>query len=494
MFKLNIKLIVAVLIMLVVAGGVLYAGPNFIYSPQREATASLFLSDADVFMNPRNYTALNFNRWFGLISFFGNHGDFGNNSMAQIGFATRFGNLYTAFFYGGNAFRIAPNSYTEKEDPFFGRTIKSYVTEPGSQFGSFRPRNEFAVLVGVADMGFRFSFVSTYQIRNLNENIVIGDEFGIGGLDYYKAFRNEFGRLNPEFAWGMTSDLTAIGIRPHLYVNMDFFRDYQRFEKYTGPDLSDGTDGDVIGRSNNNISLDLTAALGRLRLVRNEAFEFGLDLWYTLGLKVFDNEFNYFDGDRNRIGKIMGNYDPDNGIFEERSEISHVITPKIYTIIPRDKISFSAEFGLTVGYSNVISTGMAIKTDDTSGLLVRDGEDTNTTSLSFAPVLNFGMIWEIVPERFFINAGSHISFGNLILGTTETANFIQGERDPDNPDTKIINNTFEGARTELSLGITFNPSSNLSLQAMSGVETDGNIINVFDGLTTFSKLLVTMKF
>jgi len=490
MFRQNINFYIIAVILLVIATGV-HAGPNFITSPQKEATAGQFWSDADLFMSPGRYSALEFNKIFSVVSFYGNHADFGNNSMAQLGAATKFGNLYTAFYYGGNALNIAPHIYTETQNPFFGsKTIRSYQIEPGDDFDGFNPRNEIAVLFGFADMGFRVSFVSTYQVRNLNEDIVVRMS------EYYKSFQNEYGSLNPEIAWGMTKDLTPIGIKPHVYLDVDFFRDYKKYEEYSGSSPADGTYGEFVERSNNMINLGLTAAMGAINLVKNDSFTLGLDLWYSLRMSLFDNEYSYLEDSKFKIGNIKGVYDFFDDVLEERSEIRHSVTPYLFAFLPGERISFSAELGLGLGFGSFISTEVGILAGSSGASLEKNGLDISTSWIGFNPTLKLGMQWAIVPQKFFLNAGSHISFGSFTLGTIETSSYVNGAKDSDVPDTKEIVSLFNGASTSLNIGVTFNPSINLSLQAMCGVDAGTNDISIFDtgGLAAFSKILVSLKF
>ncbi|MCL2880237.1 MAG: hypothetical protein FWF29_08345, partial [Treponema sp.] len=93
----------ALLILLPSLNAKLYPDPLLISSPQNTSTAGRFNSDTDNFLSPRNYSGVNFDKWLGLISFSSGQKEYNYNEMAQLGFAAKFGGVYTAAYYGGNA-------------------------------------------------------------------------------------------------------------------------------------------------------------------------------------------------------------------------------------------------------------------------------------------------------------------------------------------------------------------------------------------------------
>jgi hypothetical protein len=129
--------------------------------------------------------------------------------------------------------------------------------------------------------------------------------------------------------------------------------------------------------------------------------------------------------------------------------------------------------------------------------LVKDGDEENVSIFSFNPILRLGLQWAIVPDKFYLNAGSSIEFFRLGLETTTTDNYTQGTKN-DGSTVEAIDRSFGGASTKLMLGFTVNPTANLGVQAMSGIDTSNNV-SVFStsassGLAVFSKIMVTLKF
>ncbi|MCL2880238.1 MAG: hypothetical protein FWF29_08350 [Treponema sp.] len=495
MVVLQKKLILPMVICLaLISLGNLYASPNFMVSPQWEASAGQFWGDADQFMDPRGYVTVEFDKWFGAVSFYGNHQDFSQTAMAQLGFATRFGGIYTGVYYNGNAWNMPQYSYSESQEGagFFASTkmMKSFTVLPEINT-TYRLHNEAAVLIGVADMGFRLSYVSTHRIRNLSEDFKAGD-------DYYRSFRDEYGSINPELAWGMAKDLIdGKGLKPHVYIDTNFFRDFQALEQYKA---GGGTYGNQINNSQNYFTLGLTASTGNFSLVKKDSFDFGCNLWYVMNLQMYNNEYPYQDaaGTYHAGKNLKGTYDGTS--ITGRSMNTHTITPYLYSNWSGEKLSLSAEFSLGFGFGNAKDTAMALKAgSETQGILVKEGADNNTSGFSFSPVLNAGMQWAIISDKLFLNAGAGVGFGYMVFTTVKTVNYDQGAKDNSIPDSTTFTRNFYPASTTLSAGITFNPVKNLGLQAMCGIDSGTNYISIFDttaarGFFTFSKLLVTLKF
>ncbi|MCL2762875.1 MAG: hypothetical protein FWD36_06705 [Treponema sp.] len=502
--------------LLLIAGIGLYAAgpevaPQFVKSSERQASAGQFWSDPDMFINPKLYTEVDFDKWFGFIAF----SPFNNLShSAQFGVATQFGDLYTALYYGGNMWRLGAHSYIEEEADFYNmgkKTVKRYASEAQiNRLNSSTQKsdiyNEVALLFGIADMGFRLAFASDFQARSVNEDFMVGGSATDPSARFYKNFSDAKGWLTPQLAWGMTKGLTDRGIQPHVYVDFGFNRDYRKYEQYKyaqiniadendPPDLVDKYySAEVIERSNNSFNVGLTAAAGGLSLVEQNGFTFGLDLWYVLGLTTYNNEYNFGNPDEPGSGKnYKGKYTTGGSLAEEGGH-GHNVIPYLYAFWEGGKVKLSAELGLNAGFGG--SRHLGLKADN-SGKLIQDGPADKTGYFSFNPTLDLGMQWAIVAEKFFLNAGCGIDFGGPTLSTTKTEIYTDGKKENIPVATKK-EREFDGAATTLTLGVTFNPVKNIGLQAMCGVSTSNNGINVFsdsaDGLFVFSQILAIIKF
>ena len=466
----------AIIALLTLTGGSLYASPYLFTSAQKEATATQFWGDADLFLSPNGYTSVEFDKWFGAVSF--QSRAFTNQTqMMQLGFASQFGDLYAALYFGGNTFASFREEFYEKDE----NGKKVYLTMPLLPSSGASPHNEASVLIGIADMGFRLSYVHSYRARKLNE------QFSALSIEY-ESFTDEYGSMNPEIAWGMTKELIpGKGIRPHAYIDLDFFRDYQK---------SDTGSGDEIDHSNNEFTLGVTAAAGYFSLFKQNGFDFGLDLWYTLNLKMFNNEYTPSPGEIVTFtGKYrqVGNAPDPNSDYYAIGYNGHWLTPYVYAAWSGGKLELSAELGLGLG----LTSEKGMQFDLSGNTPIKEGFGLITISFLFTPSLDLGVKWAIVPDKFYLNAGSSIKILDLGLNTTTIDTYVADEKSDDT--TKGISNTFAGASTSLLLGFTFNPTVNLGVQAMSGINADTNNISVFNtnaanGLAVFSKIMVTLKF
>jgi len=492
MEKKNTKLFMAaaLIALLTVAGGSLYASPSLFNSPQKQATATQFWSDADLFLSPKSYTGVEFDKFFGAVSFQSDMFTASPTQMMQLGFATQFGGLYTALYYGGNTFGAFPDEIYQEKD---GKRIY-----PGPGLPSLfknamnHPHNEVAVLIGIADiMGFRISYVHSYRSRKLTDFYADGD--------LYDSFTDEYGSINPEIAWGMAKPFLDNGIQPHVYVDLDFFRDNRKYDEGDGELIVKRKNGpNSPGTSSNNeFTLGFTAALGGFSLFEQNGFDFGIDLWYTLSLKTFNNEYTP-DPDDPSIVAYKGKYhqvgntpDSDNDYYRVGYN-DHLVTPYLYASWSGGKLKLSAELGLGLGFTGEKGTQF----DMTGNAPVKDGFDFSAFTFSFNPNLDLGLQWAIVPDKFYLNVGSGIKFFDLAVKTSTIDTYDAGDKDGD--PVKEVDKTFGGAVTSLMLGFTFNPTVNLGVQAMSGIDINTNNVNVFKtdatGLAVFSQIMVTLKF
>ena len=493
-------------VLLAVAGNA-YASPLLISSPQKRTTAGRFAGAADDFLSPRGYAGVVFDKWFSVFSFMedrstGPATDFENNEMAQLGFAARFGGLYTAVYYGGNAWKNLGTTsdgniynYTEQQVNFFStdRTMRVYDSEPLLDTARFyRIYNEAALLIGFADMGFRLAYASNYQSFKLDEDF--GVSAGIANLEFYKSYQTDFGRINPEITWGMARDFfPGLGVKPELKVDLNFFRNYYKTEKYA----ADGsTRGAEIVRSENYLDLGIGAALGGVTLHQADSFKLSADLEYSLRLLMYDNEYSYLNAAGSyEIGKFKGQR-RNNGNLEDDSQNAHTVVPSLSASWSRDRLSLASRLGLDMVITGRNDSTLKVKTGSFDGTLVKDGPEEKTNVFQFNPVLDLGMRWELISGTLILNAGGVIRFGGLNLTSIQRKSYTQDVEDASA--FKQITNRFTGASTSLLLGLTLNPSANIGFHVVCGVNTGTNAVTVFDtsrnGFMSFANVLATVQF
>ena len=381
--------------------------------------------------------------------------------------------------------------------------------------------NEFSVLLGVADMGFKLYYLTTFQSLSLNDFMFkspAGDEY------FYKSFREEFGHVNPGFAWGMAKDLVPErGLRPVVNVDLNFGRWDERWEDYddAGTPL-----GQRVRYGQNRLVLGTSLGLGGFTVYnrkimenpaeyRNEQneqkekvksdFKLNVDLEYGIKVHFYDNDYSYFHaGDElNRIKRAKGSrvVNTSELIVYDINQLEHKLFPSLTAIWTGHRLGLASRLGVEFGAAKVTETRKELHPElgNLDGSLVKSGVDRTKTDYAINPKLDLAMKWEMVPEKLFLNAGGAIRFFRVDFMSEERTTYsytvLEGEV-ADRKETEV-RNTFEPAQTILSLGVTFNPTKNIGLQATLGIAS--NTVNVFhinpnDGFFNFSNILLTVKF
>jgi hypothetical protein len=456
-------------------------------SPQSTATEGRYRSNADDFIRPDNYSGVKFDKWFGMASFLW---DANSDAIATVGFATKISNVYLGGFYTGNFWAGAPpNNYTERQFPddavpAGGVAGKTYNVYPAIS-AIPNPVNNAAVLVGVADMGFRLTYRTNFQSFK-ESNIVTEDQL-------YKNYEAQGGYIAPQIAWAMAKNLIEKGIRPYATVDLVFERDYQKTE------AAGGISGTNVGYSLNHFDPSLGLGLGGYHFYNKNGFRATADFDYVLTLNIYDNEYSYVEDDKYKTGTIKGTYSPGSNPLLEKSYVSNLFTPSLAGSWSRDRLAlrFKLNFPMAVIYQEQNSMYL-----DSANKLIRNGWSESATAFTFRPDLRLAMQYKIVPDRLTLNAGARIQATTLIQRTRDRTNYNNGDEVGSE---KVHDNAFGdneggGSRfvSRFHLGPTFNFTENAWVEASTGVSGafgDG-AIDVFapGGLFSFGSILVVLKF
>jgi len=460
-------------------------------SPQSTATQGRIRSAADDFMRPDAYTNVRFENWFGMVSY-------ARNNMAALGFATKVGDLYIGTFYNGSFWaNVDPFDYTESTKDWLATENKSgVITYDTFGFTQPRPFNQFAVLVGVADMGFRFTLSTTLQTFSAEDAFINGAET--------KSVDMAQGVISPQIAWSMTKNLMDNGIRPYFIVDLGFNKDYRKGQAYSF-DASDGdgvwkTMDEKVEHSNNFFEPKFSLGLGGFTVANKNNWRTSVDLDYVLTLRSYSNEFNYTSADtftNNSIGEIAGTFGSSG--LQKISYNSHLITPSVSGSWNGDKLRLRAKLNLNLGFENTDTTDMYVIYSETTGLsdgvLGKDGDDKLVSKFTFNPDLRLAAQWQLA-SKLFLNAGGRIQARAVEVTTTTNEVYDENVLVP-NSASESVKTTYGAAQVQLTLGATLNATDNLSFEASSGV-TSANGLNTFstgsDGLFHFTSLLATLRF
>jgi hypothetical protein len=460
---------------------------NLWTSPQSTTTEGRYRSNTDDFIRPDSYAGVKFNRWFGMVSFLS---DENNSGIATVGLAFKVKKVYIGTFYSGNLWANAPaNNYIEGEPataPNGGKDGHAYdVYDSISVSETSNPVNNFALLIGLADMGFRITYRTNYQSFE-KRNIVTEDQL-------YKNYQEESGYMAPQIAWAMAKDLTKNGIRPYVTIDLVFNRDYQEM-RTAGVD-ADGISGKKIGRSLNHLDPIFATGMGGYTFYNADGFKASCDLDYVLTLNIYDNEYSYVEDGVYKTGKIRGTYSPGSNAYVQEFFMSNLLTPSISGSWSEDRLALKFKFNLPLMFSNRRQDSMGL--EENSGNLIYHGDSNAITTFTFRPDLRLAMQYKIIPNRLILNTGARIQTTAITRETVNQENYTNHER---NYGRKIHQNSFGGTFvSRFSIGPTFNFTENFWVEATTGVTNaygNSETIDVFapGGLFSFGSILVALKF
>jgi hypothetical protein len=460
-------------------------------SPQSSVTEGRFRSNADDFIRPDAYTGVKFNKWFGMASFLWAGEETSTDMIATVGFATKVNNVYIGAFYTGNMWDgLKNNDYSEEvpsTTPIGGVAGKVYNCYPSINIAA-DPGNNFAILIGVADMGFRLTYRTNYQWFNENDIVYKGQ--------LYKNYQTDIGYLAPQIAWAMAKDLTNNGIRPYAAIDLVFYREYIKTAK-----AGDSVSGEEIKISKNRFDPSLSAGLGGYTFYNKDGFKGSFDVDYVLTFNIYDNEYSYIDGGKYKTAKIKGtNNDNTNPLMEEFS-MSNSLTPSLSGSWSKDALAVKIKLNLPLTLSSKEKNSVDL--NPATHKPFYNGQNESSTIFTFRPDIRLAMQYKIVPNRLTLNVGARIQASTLKFETIEQTNYsatgvLQDKK-------KYHNSKFrkEDASSDFTssfkIGPTFNFSENAWVEASTGISKafGEGAVKVFDpedGLFSFGNITFVLKF
>jgi hypothetical protein len=466
-------------------------------SPTSDASQTLYRSTADDFIRPDSYLSAGIDKWFAMTSF-------ASNNTVSIGYANKSEKLFLGLYYGGSFWAniTVPNS-TETIGFWLGSPdskVKTYTLAGADPLGT-NPNNRIGVLIGVADMGFRLSYYTTYEMFSVNENSRIG-------ANSYASYKREDGIIDPQIAWSMAKNLTDNGIKPWATINLYFYRDYTESEPYDNVAPYDKLSKQVT-ISQNYFSPELRLGLGGLTVVKKDSFSGAVDLQYLLNIINYDdNQYSYpGDDGKYKTSKFSGYFTGNPDSFTQRAgDIYNTVTPSFTGTWSGEKLGLKFRLNLPLSFNNekvtqvwVDQTNGALKkgTYDPVGDAPYDGYDRVTDTFGFQPNLQLAARWQL-HQKLTLNVGGSIGLGNISVATRKDDIYNDDSKVPNSSSTTVTT-TFGTTTNRLYLGAAFTPTDYLTFEAASGVSNNTtNAVNTFQAGTTglfyFYNLLVSLKF
>ena len=447
-------------------------------SPQNKATQGLFRSDADIFIRPDKFSEVDFDSFYSMISF-------ASSISAQLGFATEISNLYFAGAYGGTFWaNKTPFNYNEQRAEGWPGGAKIVPHYSSLNFTPNEPMNQYSLLVGLEDFGFRFTYSSTRES--------FSDKEFVSGGSNYKNYKSALGTVSPQIAFAFTKDMNENGIKPWVTLDLDFYKDYAKSERYTGEETK--TSGTEIVRSNNSFSPTFSLGLGGYTFLSDDNFKVSADVEYILSLTSYNNEYHYTNSENIFVTKKI------KGIgFTQQSDSLNIFNPSVTGEWNFDRLSLGLKLSLPVIFMGGKSTEMAYKTDTTTGELIKEGDDRKTSGIGFIPDLRLAAQINLL-SNLSLNAGGRIATSPLIRTVSKGDSYTQGNK-TENTSYKRVNKEYgNNIINELTAGLSFKPLSSVTFEANSTIATSNNVINVFGfessegGLFRFTNFLISIKF
>jgi hypothetical protein len=464
------KGIVIIIIMTMITGAIyaqsMPAGSSWAASAQSEATQGRFRSTMDNFIRPDSYSGVSFDKFYAM-------GSFNSAQNAQFGYATKFSDIYLGIAYAGNFWaNVTDRTYTEGAGNITYNTLG--FTTPA-------PQNLIAVLVGMdsLNMGFRLAFYTDYEtFSDKNVSATTGVYTGP-----YGAFEAARGQITPQFGWAMTKNLMDDGVKPWATLALGFHRN----------NAEENTNGVTsILSSQNYFEPVLDLGLGGYNIKEWEGgFRLSADVDYRLAVQFYSNDYSYEFGLGKRTGSVSGIWDGTD--LTENSYVLNRLTPSLSGQWSGDIIAFKFKFNLPFTFINTSETELSADIYKR-----KDGSDTSAFTFLFNPNVQFGMQWNVI-SKLAINAGLLLNFGAIQVVSADVTTYTNGVRVGSG---KTGSTTFGApiangaAANQLSLGVTFTATDNVTFEASSGIAANNNI-RVFDpadGIFSFTNIGVSLKF
>jgi len=428
-------------------------------SNQSTATAGVFGTDADSFMDVNYYGDVEFNKWFGYLG-----------SGPSLGYATKFGDIYLGGYYTGNIFRSG-TSETKRQRTTWDYTLQQLLTkEDNTTYGTGNSAtttttNRIVALIGVAGMGIKVGFyenVTTYNTpynttRNTQSTVTQNADGSIAYTNNDSInYEQSSGDIMPYFKWGMKLPMGSGTLAPRVGADFNFRRDVLIDEYYTSARvLINGTNinAEQISRVENNqgyVGLNISAGAD---YYFNDNFYVGID--YTLGTNLYSNDYS----GAGKSGSVGGTANTTavsstTNYFNrtvkskeltlsatERSNMTHNITPTLWkTSNIGDDLQFGVVFSLPVSISNNTTNGYTdywsisettyidenFSSNNSTTIQERHtyGSKVETSNFRIAPSVGIGASYNLIPGRFTINAG--VTLDPIVYSNTSTVTSQNG--------------------------------------------------------------------
>jgi len=416
-------------------------------SNQSAATAGVFGTDVDNYMNVNYYGDVNFNKWFGYVG-----GD--ASGIFNLGYATKFGAIYLGTYYSGNLFKTETNE-TTRLTTTWDTNLQQMLTRRDDKIytrTTTNTNNNIAALIGLTglQMGIQVGFYENITTYNTPYNVTRGGtstkiQNADGSITYTNNdslnYEESDGDLIPYIQWGMQLKVGSYNLTPRVGVAVNFYQD-KLIDKYyaSGRTVYQGkiVGQEQITREGNNDGCTILGIAAGADFYLNDSMYVGLD--YGLTMDIYDQSF----GDAGRSGSVNGtikwNTTNTTDNYIDRTVKSDVVninvieqSSMIHTIVPafwkQNALGENLKLGVLVKLPITIASGFASSytdewtTNETTYIdannfqnntttIKKDhtaGDKTETSIFNIAPTVGVGVSYDLIPNKFTVNAGINVN-------------------------------------------------------------------------------------
>jgi hypothetical protein len=441
----------------------LFGAPDPI-SNQRQATAQLYKTDVDNYLNVNNWSGVKFEKWFGYL-----HGLYSDSTAkADLGYATKLGGLYLGTRFWGNAFRDTGGQESVRLNPTYDQDTGALtqLVETTSYPNKWRnSQNELDILLGIAGQGIRIGFYESmaFKATDGSSSRTFTKTDAQDGYITYANKTDEYseykGFLRPTLQWGTQLTAGSMTIKPRIGAAFNIYMDkltdnYSSYTTYNG-NKTDYLDHNVNGR-NSGYMQPIFSVGADFGLPKKETSATTLTIDYLMNLYIYNNDYSGsgFDGKAKGTVSWQGTSGKGTSIggswsntdttltFNDSSNVYHRIAPKITfdkAVAEGLKLGFiiqapvaisttsSDQYRETKSYSENIYFNAANSADakSTTDRTVHTPQGlTETTSFTVSPSVMIGTSYVLIPSRFTVNAG--VRLDPTVFTNTKTTNSRNG--------------------------------------------------------------------
>jgi hypothetical protein len=433
-------------------------------------------------------------------------------AAAAFGFGTKLGNdMFLAAYYGGNGFSgfLPVSTTTESGGPADGKAEREkFTTYDFGQIAGFESikDNRVAVLFGVADMGFRLGYATTYDSFNAKD-VDLGPtpipQLGFLGTTAPRKF-DEISAANGmqdiELTWGMTKALTSVGFQPEVNATIRIVSNNAMFDVYGEAAANPKP---FTAHSANYLEPSFYLATGNFTLARQGGFAFRADLMLQYTMRTYSNEASYI-GENFEVKTVsitgtniwttnaLGAGDPVSSaeVTNDQSYSDIFVRPRVQFNWTGENVGLNARFVFGNNFISESYTELNASGDALKDLKKAETATVSTSTYKFSPEVQLGARYDM-NERLTLRFGGRISLGNITSTTTETKDLSEGDYKDSTKTEKSA--TFADFRPGFTTGFAFKLTENLIVDTISAVN-GGNGVALLGNFLTFSRIMVVLKF